>query len=154
LKAGGFEPLRYRGKVNSRLRPMEKLVAVSINNISKAYPYFVTWKKWVVNDDVGGEPVVIFHDRGAVSALDRPEIVLSREDGSTGVFRREVAGQLLTFSRNYETFVDDQTGSVWDITEQAIQGELKGKKLSPVAHGDYFAFAWLIFKPETEIYLE
>ena len=140
-------PFRYRGKVNGRLRPMEKLVAVSINNISKAYPYFVTWKKRVINDDVGGEPVVIFHDGGAVSALDRPEIVLSREDGSTGVFRREVAGQLLTFSRNYETFVDDQTGSVWDITGQAIQGELKGKKLSPVAHGDYFAFAWLVFKP-------
>jgi len=45
LKAWGFEPLRYRGKVNGRLRPMEKLVAVSINNTSKAYPYFVTWKK-------------------------------------------------------------------------------------------------------------
>jgi len=112
LKAGGFEPLRYRGKVNGRLRPMEKLVAVSINNTSKAYLYFVTWKKRVINDDVGGEPVVILHDRGAVSALDRPEIVVSREDGSTGVFRREVAGQLLTFSRNYEIFVDDQTSSL------------------------------------------
>lgn len=154
MKAGGFEPLRYRGKVNGRLRPMEKLVAVSINNTSKAYLYFVTWKKRVINDDVGGEPVVILHDRGAVSALDRPEIVVSREDGSTGVFRREVAGQLLTFSRNYEIFVDDQTRSVWDITGQAIQGELKGKKLSPVAHGDYFAFAWLVFKPETKIYTE
>jgi len=50
--------------------------------------------------------------------------------------------------------VDDQTGSVWDITGQAIQGELKGKKLSPVAHGDYFAFAGLVFKPETKIYTE
>lgn len=80
--------------------------------------------------------------------------MVSREDGSTGVFRREVGGQLLTFSRNYETFVDDQTGSVWDITGQAIQGELKGKKLSPVAHGDYFAFAWLVFKPATKIYTE
>ncbi|GAI93948.1 unnamed protein product, partial [marine sediment metagenome] len=39
-------------------------------------------------------------------------------------------------------------------TGQAIQGELKGKKLSPVAHGDYFAFAWLVFKPETKIYTE
>jgi len=76
---------------------MEKLVAVSINNISKAYPYFVTWKKRVINDDVGGEPVVIFHDGSAVSALNRPEIVLSREDGATGVFRREVAWSTADF---------------------------------------------------------
>ncbi len=148
----GNKPHLYRGKEDQRLKPMEKLITVNIKNISKAYPYSVTRKKRVINDEVGGEKIVIFHDRGAVSAVDRAEIALSREDGSTGVFRRKLAGQLLTFSRNNDTFVDDQTKSIWDITGQAIQGELKGKKLSPLVHGNYFAFAWLVFKPETKIY--
>jgi hypothetical protein len=37
---------------------------------------------------------------------------------------------------------------------RAILGKLKGKQLSPVVHGDYFAFTWLVFKPETKIYSE
>ncbi|MEE9365128.1 MAG: hypothetical protein V3W44_00440 [Dehalococcoidales bacterium] len=35
---------------------------------------------------------------------------------------------------------------------KAIAGPLKGKQLTPIPHGDYFAFAWLVFKPKTEIY--
>lgn len=150
----GNKPHLYRGKKDPRLKPMEKLITVNINNIGKAYPYSVTRNNRVINDEAGGEKIVIFHDRGAVSAMDKADIALSREDGSTGVFRRKLAGQLLTFSKKDETFVDDQTSSIWDITGRAIQGELKGKKLSPVVHGDYFAFAWLVFKPETKIYTE
>jgi hypothetical protein len=148
------KPHLYRGKEDPRLKPMAKLITVNINNISKAYPYSITRKKRVINDEVGGQKIVIFHDRGAASALDKAEIAQSREDGSTGVFHRKLAGQLLTFSKKGETFMDDQTSSIWDITGRAIQGELKGKKLSPVVHGDYFAFAWLVFKPETKIYTE
>ena len=150
----GNKPHLYRGREDPRLKPMAKLITVNINNISKAYPYSITMNKRVINDEVGGQKLVIFHDRGAASAMDKAEIALSREDGSTGVFRRKLAGQLLTFSRKDDTFVDDQTSSIWDITGRAIQGELKGKKLSPVVHGDYFAFAWLVFKPETKIYTE
>lgn len=147
-------PFMYRGKSDGRLKPMEKVVTVSINNVSKAYPYSITQKKRVINDEVGGEQIVVFHHRGAISALDRADMPKSRQVGSTGVFHREVHGRLLTFAYNYAnfTFVDDQTASMWDITGQAIEGPLKGRNLSPVAHGDYFAFAWLVFKPETAIY--
>ncbi|NIT56830.1 MAG: DUF3179 domain-containing protein [Aliifodinibius sp.] len=148
------KPHLYRGKQDPRLKPMEKLITVNINNTGKAYPYSITRKKRAINDEVGGQKIVIFHDRGAASAMDKAEIALSREDGSTGVFSRQLADRLLTFSRKGDTFVDDQTSSIWDITGRAIKGELKGKKLSPVVHGDYFAFAWLVFKPETKIYNE
>ena len=103
---------------------------------------------------MGGEPIVIFHSKGAVSALDKQQISLSREDGSTGVFNRKLDGQVLTFSTTDTTFVDAQTASVWDITGKAISGPLKDKKLTPGVQGDYFTFVWLVFKPETEIYTE
>ena len=148
------KPFLYTGKKDKRLRPMEKVVVIEINNISRAYPYSITRKKRVINDQLGGEPIVIFHSKGAVSALDKQQISLSREDGSTGVFNRKLDGQVLTFSTTDTTFVDAQTASVWDITGKAISGPLKNKKLSPVVHGDYFAFVWLVFKPETQIYTE
>ncbi len=147
-------PFMYKGKADDRLRPMEKLVTVSVDNFSKAYPYSLTQSKYVINDEIAGESIVVFHIRGAVSALDRSQIATSREDGSTGVFHREVDGKILTFSYNGKDLVDDQTGSVWDITGKAVSGPLQGKTLIPVVHGDYFAFVWLVFKPETEIYLE
>jgi hypothetical protein len=145
-------PFMYRGKNDSRLKPMEKVVAVSINNATKAYPYEVTQKKRAINDRVGEMPIVVFHGAGAVSALDRPQITQSRQVGSTGVFNRRVNDQLLTLRYEDGKFLDEQTGTVWDITGVATEGPLKGQRLSPVAHGDYFAFAWLVFKPETKIY--
>ncbi|MCK4960378.1 MAG: DUF3179 domain-containing protein, partial [Planctomycetes bacterium] len=49
-------------------------------------------------------------------------------------------------------FVDEQTGSTWDIAGRATAGQLKGSQLKPIVHGDYFAFAWLVFEPDTEVY--
>jgi hypothetical protein len=145
-------PFMFRAQTDDRLKPMEKVVAVSISNVSKAYPHVVTREKRVINDVISGKPIVVLHDDGAVSAVDRPLIAKSREVGSTGVFHREVDGQMLSFRYEDGKFYDDQTASIWNITGQAVQGPLKGKRLTPITHGDYFAFVWLVFKPETEIY--
>lgn len=48
---------------------------------------------------------------------------------------------------------DRETESLWQqLTGEAFEGKLIGRRLVPIAHGDYFAFAWLAFRPETEIY--
>jgi hypothetical protein len=145
-------PFLFRGKTDGRLPPMEKVVAVTIDGQSKAYPYAVTRQRRVVNDKVGGRQVVVFHTDGAASALDRPKIAGSREVGSTGVFDRKLDEYLLSFRYDEGRFYDDQTDSVWDITGRAIEGPLNGRQLTPLAHGDYFAFAWLVFRSETKIY--
>ncbi len=145
-------PFLYHGKNDNRLRPMEKLIAVTINKKNKAYPYSKTVKEQVINDNIAGKTIVVLHTQGAVSALDQPEIHNSRQVGSTGVFSRQLNDKTLTFTAQDGLFLDDQTKTTWDITGQAIEGPLKGEKLTPIAHGDYFAFAWLAFKPETEIY--
>jgi hypothetical protein len=145
-------PFLFHGKTDGRLPPMEKVVAVTINSQSKAYPYTVTQQRRVINDKVGGRQIVVFHADGAASALDGPEIAASREAGSTGVFDRRLDEQLLSFRYDERKFYDEQTNSVWDITGRAIEGPLQGNRLAPLTHGDYFAFVWLVFKPETEIY--
>ncbi|MHC4617803.1 MAG: DUF3179 domain-containing protein [Planctomycetota bacterium] len=145
-------PFLFRGDSDGRVPPMEKVIAVTVGDDSRAYPYAVSKGKRVINDTVGGRQLVVFHADGALSALDKARIARSREVGSTGVFDRNVGGRSLTFSYDGVRFYDAQTASTWDITGRAVEGPLKGKRLAPVAHGDYFAFVWLVFRPETEIY--
>ena len=146
------KPFLFRGKVDGRLAPMERLITVTINQVDKAYPHSETRKANVVHDEVGGRQIVVLHGDGAVSALDKNEISASRQVGSIGVFDPKMDDKVLHFKFRGTKFVDEETGSEWDITGQAIEGELKGRRLAPIAHGHEFAFAWLAFKPRTIIY--
>lgn len=145
-------PFLYKGPFDKRVPPMEKVVTVSIGETEKAYPHRVTRKRRVIHDQVSGSEIVIFHADGAVSALDKSQISDSKMIGSTGVFLREIEGKTLTFSYDDDQFVDAETGSHWDVTGKAIEGNLKGAQLTPLAHGNFFAFAWFAFKPDAELY--
>ena len=145
-------PFLYRGKPDERLKPMEKVIAVELDSVTKAYPHTITKKKRVLYDRIGKTDIVIFHADGASSALDAGKISESKDAGSTGVFLPEIDGRKLTFIYDKNEFTDEQTKSRWNIFGQATDGELKGKQLRQIRSGDYFAFAWLVFKPQTEIY--
>ena len=45
------------------------------------------------------------------------------------------------------TFSDQETGSIWDILGEAIDGPLKGTLLSSIPNHDTFWFAWAAFVP-------
>lgn len=137
---------------DDRLKPMQKVVGVRVDNRQKGYPYSITRDERVINDEIAGTPVAVFHVEGASSALDASEIAISREDGSTGAYHRTVDGKTLVFTYDAGKIIDQQTNSVWNISGHAVEGKLKGRKLTPLVFGDYFAFAWLVFWPETEIY--
>lgn len=150
-------PFLYDGPSDGRLPPMEKAVTVSRGNEHVAYPHSTTRAERVIHDDVDGTPLVVFHAPGAVSALDADRIADSRGVGSTGVFDRRVGEQTLTFAYDADAgdagrFTDDQTGSTWTILGRAVDGPLQGTQLTRIPHGDYFAFAWFAFRPETRVY--
>lgn len=137
---------------DTRLRPIEKVIGVRINDHQKAYPYSISQKERVINDVLGEEEIVIFHTDGARSVMDASQISQSREDGSTGAFYRTLNDQVLEFRFESGQITDKQTGSTWDISGKAVEGTLEGEELEPLIFGDYFAFAWLVFWPETAIY--
>lgn len=147
-------PFLYRGDIDDRLPPNEKVIAIKEGDINKAYPYSITAEKRVINDKIKNKPIVIFHSEGAASALDEKIISESKEAGSTGVFSPVIDGEVLTFKYEGGYFYDIETGSKWDITGKSVEGKLKDKKLDRIKHGDYFAFAWFAFRPDTEIYSE
>jgi Protein of unknown function (DUF3179) len=62
-----------------------------------------------------------------------------------------VDGRTLSFQRSDDGFVDDQTGSRWNVLGQAVDGPLADASLEPVVHVDTFWFAWGSFLPDTRI---
>ncbi len=145
-------PFLYTGPNDARLRPMERVVTVSIGTDDVAYPFSVLEKVRVVNDSVGGRPVVVFHQPGPAAALDREEIASSRDIGAAAVFSPIVDGRRLTFVWRDEKIVDEETKSAWTILGSATAGPLSGKRLTPIAHANHFWFSWASYKPKTRVY--
>jgi hypothetical protein len=147
-------PMRrfFSRRVDNRLPAMERVVAVEFNGESIAVPFSVMAEKRVVGEDVGGMPIVVFWAPGTASALDSDRIPQGRDVGSSGVFDPRLGGDPLRFDSDGDgKFKDLGTGSTWDILGRAIDGPLAGQQLVRIPHGDYFWFAWGVFKPDTRI---
>ena len=117
-----------------------------------AFPLSVLEHEPVVHYTIGEQDLVVLFQFGANSALDDATVAGGRDVGAAAVYRPEADGQQLTFTAAGETFVDDQTGSQWNLLGQAVDGPLAGAKLTPVVHGTHFWFAWAVFKPYTSVY--
>lgn len=154
-------PFLYYGELDDRLPPKARVVSVETpGGETYAYPHDVVREQRIVYDTYDGATrAVIFWTPGTVSALDQGMIANSEDIGATAVFDRELDGRLLSFEPNPadergQTFVDLETGSVWDIFGRAVSGELVGSELRPVVASEHFWFAWWAFHPETEIVVE
>ena len=104
------------------------------------------------NTTVAETPIAIFWAAGQASALDSTNIEEGADVGSVGVFRAEVAGQSLSFVAVDGGFVDNETGSTWTLTGEAVAGELQGERLERLPHLDTFWFAWSTYKPGTSLF--
>jgi len=145
-------PFLLTTTADARLPPMERVVSVSAGGVHRVYPFSVLAPSPVVNDTVGGVPVVVLSRAGTLSVLDQSEIKSSRRIPSANAFLRRLSGQTLEFELRGQRVVDRETGSEWDVLGRAVAGTLKGARLEPAVGGVHFAFAWLVFNPKTEIY--
>jgi Protein of unknown function (DUF3179) len=145
-------PFLYTGPRDPRLRPMERVVTVTIGSEDAAYPLSVLGTLRVINDALGGTAIVVLFEKGVASALDRADIAASRDVGTSAVFNRTVNGHVLTFHSAGDRITDAQTGSTWTILGTAVAGPLRGTQLTRIVSGQYFWFAWAAFKPHTRIY--
>ncbi len=133
---------RIRGKLDGRLPPMSFVFGVEVHGETSAYPLSVLDETPVINDMVGGEPIVVLYDK---------------EHDIGEVFSRRVNGDVLTF-REVESKAgdviarDEETESRWDVTGVAQDGKLAGKTLNPMPHyNKIFWFSWALFKPGTKV---
>jgi hypothetical protein len=137
--ANGDAGILGRKRDDRRLPAKAKIVGVRLMDHVKAYALDAILKARAVNDNVGGVPLVI----------------LRTGDASASVFRRDVAGQTLTFEASSGSGVTDrQTGSTWEpVSGTAIAGRLTGAALTAVPATTSFWFGWFDFFPGTELSL-
>lgn len=129
-----------------------RVITVDLNEEAAAYPYDTLAEFQVLNDNVGGEDIVVIWQSGTASALDANKIASGRDIGAADVFSRNLNGQTLTFTLVGEDIVDDQTSSVWNVLGQAVSGELEGQILEQVVAINHFWFSWAAFRPDTRVY--
>jgi hypothetical protein len=144
----------FQGEIDDRFPALERVVGVTIDDTSKAYPFSEIDEIRAVNDVVAGEPVVVFWGApDTADALDSDQISESRGIGTAVAYSSVVDGQTLTFSPLNDTeFFDFETGTTWSLLGKAIDGELAGSELELLPHRNEFWFAWQAFFPDSDVW--
>ena len=133
---------RIRGKLDKRLPAMSFVIGVQIDAEACAYPLTALRSRPVLDDTVGGKPITLFYD-------------VDHDVGA--VFSRQVDSRTLTFLPSEIPGAkagarDRETGTLWTLNGEAIEGPLRGRSLEPVPHvSKLFWFSWALFKPGTRV---
>ena len=129
---------------DGRLKRKELVLGVSLDGVTKAYPFRLLDEQPIVNDSINGRDVLVFFDKSSGTALAYEAMV----DGRALTFRMEGDGR-----GPLAILVDDQTGSTWmAFTGRAVDGELKGMTVDRVTSHLSFWFAWSDWNPDTQLY--
>jgi hypothetical protein len=144
-------PHLFRGRLDTRLPPKERVVALLDARPPVVVPFSRLARDPAVEVEAGGRPTVVLHERGVASAIDGDAVGTSKDVGAAAAFDRRLGRRELSFARRGDGFVDRQTGSRWDVTGRAVAGRLRGSRLRPVRHDEQFWFALAAFLPQARI---
>jgi hypothetical protein len=129
-----------RKRADDRLPVKEKVLGVRLGGEVKAYSFTALARDRVVNDTVGGVPLVVVFDGLTFSGA---------------VYRRDPGGKLITFlpGPNSLSMEDEETDSIWDgLSGKAMTGSDAGMELEQVPITYSFWFGWVDFYPNTAVY--
>jgi hypothetical protein len=142
-----------RTLIDGRLSPKVRVVGLVIDEEPVAYPFPFLAEEQVVNDEVGGTPVVISWVSGTASGMGAETVAGGTDVGAANAFGRVVDDQTLTFEpAGEEQMRDLETGTTWSFEGRAVAGELEGAELELLVSDSPFWFAWAIFQPETRVW--
>jgi len=146
-------PFLFRGELDGRFPPMTRMVGIAGQDSSIAVTFDLLAEQRAVNVEVDEAPVVVLWAPGQASALDASSIDAGRDVGQTAAFRATIDGQPVHLQPADEEgrFIDDATGSTFDLRGRALDGPLQGQRLEAITHDDTFWFVWVAFRPDTEV---
>jgi quercetin dioxygenase-like cupin family protein len=125
---------------DDRLRPREMIAGLAVGNETMAFPIAALSAVRVVNERLGGVPVVVIHQPSA---------------DTTTAFEANAKGKTLHFqAANSEatSVVDTETRSRWNPYGLSVAGPMKGTQLKPLILIPEFWFAWSQFRPGTRLF--
>jgi hypothetical protein len=118
----------------------ELVVGITVNNTSCAYPVAALQKQNPIIDRLGGVPLVI---------------VLGEDGKSVRAFDRTVEGherEIFLKPNSSPLRLIDDTGTEWDFTGTALNGENAGKQLSRIMVLNDYWFDWKTYNSGTLVY--
>ena len=122
--------------VVARYSMLSWVVGVEMNGAAKAYDWADLLEQPVVNDVVGGAPLVVGLEKDSVDYHVWDRIV----EGMTYDFTADSTGRGLR---------DKQTGSLWSWTGECVEGVNAGKQLETLPSSQMYWHAWKQFHPKT-----
>ncbi len=125
---------------DARLPPRATVIGLDLGGEAKAYPVAALDAARVVNDRLGGEPVVIVHQ----PASDTTTAYIARAAGKRLRFKSADAAA--------DRLEDLETRSTWNAYGVCLAGRLKGTHLRRLILEPEFWFAWSEFHPHSELY--
>jgi len=138
---------------DDRLPNKSLVIGVQVADTYRAYPLALFAETSLINDEVDGVPLLIFHDKDSFATA-----VFARALGDT-VLTFEMRGEADRGSRlqtaspvmdNSGYFARDDSGTRWNlITGKATAGKRKLRRLPAV---NIYWFAWARYHPETSVY--
>jgi hypothetical protein len=142
-------PFLFEGEADGRYTALTRILGFEADGVPLGVPLVDLQQHRVIAGPSGDRAFVAWWTAGTSSALDSSTVAAGYDVGATGVFVAGIDGDPLTFSATGDLFIDDQTGSTWNVLGHAVDGELAGKQLEPLPHVDTFWFAWSTFHPDT-----
>jgi hypothetical protein len=122
---------------DDRLHPKAEVIGIEHDGTARAYSTDTVEREDVINDTVGGLPVV----------------VSVAPDGTPVAYVRRVGGETGRFEADGDRFLTG-AGTRWRrSTGEAVDGTREGQRLEQANDvSPLFWFAWLDFHPEAELY--
>ncbi|MCP4139661.1 MAG: DUF3179 domain-containing protein [Chloroflexi bacterium] len=129
----------------------DRIYALEIEDIPKAYPVEILAKEEVVNDTIGKTEIVLIASRGEVTVTgdsQRAGEVFYNAGGEVRAYVR--IGEIFSPTQNPDTVLDSKA-NIWQITEEALIGP--DGELAPRINGHLaYWFGWYSFFPQTLLY--
>jgi hypothetical protein len=144
---------KSRGPADERLPADTLVLGVAEGKEARAYPLDELDKGGMIKDKIDGKDcVVLWFDQTRTGAAYRPEA--SPPEKTKGTPRRVTLEWVppMQVRKGTGPWVDKETGSHWDITGRAVDGELKGWTLQWLDSTQVKWFAWAAEYPETTIH--
>ena len=127
-------------RTDKRLPPKTMILGLDVAGAHKAFPLNALRQARVINETLGGEPILIVHQPGS---------------DTTTAFSALLNGKSMKFAAaNAEAteLTDADTQSRWDAYGHCLSGKLKGSNLRELILEPEYWFAWSEFHPDTAIY--
>jgi uncharacterized protein DUF3179 len=125
---------------DDRLRPRELIAGLAVGNETMAFQIAALQKMHVVNERLGGVPIVVIHQPASET---------------TTAYEARVKDRVLRFDAatpGATSVIDRETRSTWNAYGLATKGPLKGTQLKPLILIPEFWFAWSQFRPGTRLF--